>query len=70
MNAVRVLWVVDFFFFALVIIYVWSKTIIVAKRLSLVDAALQRLLELRQESTPRNPAPAKSRTPEAPARQK
>jgi hypothetical protein len=70
MNAVKILWAANFFFFALVMIYVWSKTIIIAKKLSLVDAALERATKLQTEKVDAEKAQAqvKASIPAKPAR--
>ncbi len=37
MEAINILWVITFFFFTLILIFIWSKIIVVSKKLNSVS---------------------------------
>ena len=49
MTPIRVLWSVNFFFFALILLFVWSKGYIVSKKIQAVISAVAGIENVSQE---------------------
>jgi hypothetical protein len=65
MIPIRVLWSVNFFFFALVLLFVWSKAYIVSKKIQAVVAAVAAIEGAAQELQPGEEPEAEEETEEA-----
>ena len=40
-KIVRILWIVNFFFFALTLIFIWSKILIIAKKVKVITVLIR-----------------------------
>jgi len=52
MEFVKLIWVVNFFFFALILFFIWSKILIISKRLGILQQVLSSIDSLKQETRP------------------
>lgn len=49
MEILRIVWVINFFFFALIVLFVWSKIVLATGKLKTIMALIERVDGLRQE---------------------
>jgi hypothetical protein len=66
MEAVKIIWVVNFFFFSLILFFVWSKLYVISKKIKKCTAILEETdkvgSEMNKDEKPAveaKPAPAK-----------
>lgn len=57
MELIKAIWVINSFFFALVLVFIWSKSIIIAKKVSTISSIMERIeqIQLDDESPPSIP---------------
>ncbi len=59
MQVIRTIWVVNFFLFSLILLFVWSKVVIISKRVTQLLPLIKKVQELRSElrgASKQNPA--------------
>ena len=52
MELVRVIWVVNFFFFALIVLFVWSKALLADGRMKAIASLVEQIESLRAQMHP------------------
>jgi hypothetical protein len=53
MEWIKGIWLVNFFFFALILLFVWSKTVIIGKKTAMINSLARKVDEMQvDESTP------------------
>jgi hypothetical protein len=61
MDVVRIFWIINFFFFLLVLIFLWSKMYLISKKIKDLSATIKQSSEIQLETTQKeNPAPPKA----------
>ncbi len=60
MDIVRIFWVINFFFFLLVLIFLWSKMYMITKKTDELFALLKQSNEVKTDEAPEKPASSKS----------
>jgi len=46
MEVIKILWIVTFFFFTLILIFIWSKGIVITNRIKTVSALIEKIEEI------------------------
>lgn len=47
-NIIRIIWIINFFFFALVLIFIWAKVLIISRRLKSITGNAKKSKDLMQ----------------------
>jgi len=58
MTLVKVIWAANFFFFALILLYVWSKIYIISKKVQSTASVLEKVQVLAEQLDPASAANA------------
>jgi hypothetical protein len=63
MTVLRIIWVMNFFFFSLILLFVWSKIYIISKKVQAVASTAERVDVLTEQlDRPETAQPAKAAT--------
>jgi len=60
MDVVRIFWVINFFFFLLVLIFLWSKMYMITKKTDELFTLLKQSNEVKPDESPEKAEPSKS----------
>jgi hypothetical protein len=52
MDVVRIVWIINFFFFLLVLIFLWSKMYLITKKINDLLSTIKKCDEITHEGTP------------------
>jgi hypothetical protein len=47
---VRIIWIIVFFIFSITLIFVWSKILIISKKIKTISATVKKIQEISQET--------------------
>ncbi|MDD5674251.1 MAG: hypothetical protein PHC61_08815 [Chitinivibrionales bacterium] len=49
-HFIRIIWIIVFFLFSITLIFVWSKVLIISKKIKSIDLSIKKIRELSQET--------------------
>jgi hypothetical protein len=47
---IRIVWIIGFFLFSITLIFVWSKILIISKKIKTISAIIKKIHEISQET--------------------
>ena len=49
-HFIRIIWIIGFFLFSITLIFIWSKILIISKKMKTIDAIVKKIQEISQEA--------------------